>query len=98
MWAWREISVICLYPLTIRASFTACTWAVGRWTLARGRNLLGSFAPTLGAYMKSSFVHHKWFHEIPRDFALARVPMSHVRSKLGGLGLGVSFFFRRVFF
>ena len=33
-----------LDPRTIKASFAACTWALGRWTQARGRSLLGSFA------------------------------------------------------
>ena len=30
VWAWREVPVMCLYPLDIRASFATCTWAVGR--------------------------------------------------------------------
>ena len=35
---------MCLYARTIRASLAACTWAVGRYTLAKGSNLLGSLA------------------------------------------------------
>ena len=37
MWAWREMPVICLYALAMRASLATCTRAVGRYTLARER-------------------------------------------------------------
>ena len=35
---------MCLYARTIRASLAACTWAVGRYTLAKGSNFLGCLA------------------------------------------------------
>ena len=52
VWAWREVSIMCVYPLTIKASLAACTWAVGRWTLGKGSSLLGSF--TMSTIMAAS--------------------------------------------
>ena len=62
---------------------------------------LGGPKAILGTCMKGSFVHHNLFYEQWTHFALARVPMGHCCSKLGGLGQrsqGEAFLVDRGFF